>query len=274
MLQDLIVGLNLNGGKKDVGGAFAVSLAKAFELEISAASFAFVPVYPATTPMELFGVDFVGSQRSENETAAQRSIADFTRLSSGEGIKASSQIIEGGVADASRQFSNMARCYDLAVVEQAMPEHWEADLVIEAALFESGRPLIVVPYIYAGPLKLDHATICWDGGRPAARAVADSRPLLQRAKKVDVLSVALGVEELPAESLLAHLKRHGINANSVVRSTQRSDEANLILNHAADAVTDLIVMGGYGHTRLREFVLGGVTRTMLRSMTAPVLLSH
>jgi nucleotide-binding universal stress UspA family protein len=71
-----------------------------------------------------------------------------------------------------------------------------------------------------------------------------------------------------------HLVRHGVHSASKRLSSQRGDEANTILNHASDTGTDLIVMGGYGHTRLREFILGGVTLGILRSMTAPVLLSH
>jgi nucleotide-binding universal stress UspA family protein len=71
-----------------------------------------------------------------------------------------------------------------------------------------------------------------------------------------------------------HLARHGVNSASRRLMTDRGEEANAILNHAADTMTDLIVMGGYGHTRLREFILGGVTLGILRSMTAPVLLSH
>jgi nucleotide-binding universal stress UspA family protein len=71
-----------------------------------------------------------------------------------------------------------------------------------------------------------------------------------------------------------HLVRHGVNAGAISVVSQNGDEANTILNHAANVGTDLIVMGGYGHNRFREFVLGGVTRELLKSMTAPVLMSH
>jgi nucleotide-binding universal stress UspA family protein len=100
-------------------------------------------------------------------------------------------------------------------------------------------------------------------------------PFLQRAKKVDLLTIATGgADEFSSADMKDHLARHGVNVASKRLTSKRGDEANAILNHAADTSTDFIVMGGYGHTRLREFILGGVTLGILRSMTAPVLLSH
>jgi nucleotide-binding universal stress UspA family protein len=169
----------------------------------------------------------------------------------------------------------MARCFDIAVVGQAKPDYWESAMIIEATLFEAGRPVVVVPYIHGSPMKLDHITVCWDGSRPAARAIADAMPFLERAQKVDLLTIATGANAgLPGGDMEDHLTRHGVSAAGKRLVAQRGDEANTILNHAADTGTDLIVMGGYGHTRLREFILGGATLGILKSMTAPVLLSH
>ena len=148
-------------------------------------------------------------------------------------------------------------------------------LVAEGALFESGRPLVMVPYIHKDGLKLDRVMLCWDGSRPAARAVADAMPLLARAGQVDVVIVERAKsDEMAGADVAEHLARHDLNVT--VQRITRGDLAvkDALLNYAADSAADMTVMGGYGHSRMREFILGGVTRGMLASMTLPTLLSH
>ena len=119
--------------------------------------------------------------------------------------------------------------------------------------------------------------VCWDGGRAATRAIADAMPLLERARRVEVVIVANErgkQDEIEGVDMGAHLARHGLNVEIKRTAIGDIDVADVILSHAADAGTNFIVMGGYGHSRLREFVLGGVTRSILRSMTVPVLMSH
>ena len=148
--------------------------------------------------------------------------------------------------------------------------------MIEGALFESGRPVIVVPYIQKQALSLERVMVCWDGGRTAARAIADALPLLVRAKSVEVVVVTepRKSSEVDDTQMAEHLARHGVPA--VVKRVTRGDidVQSAILSHAADISADFIVMGGYGHSRLREFIWGGVTRNMLGAMTVPVLMSH
>jgi nucleotide-binding universal stress UspA family protein len=166
----------------------------------------------------------------------------------------------------------------LAIVGQAEPRQSAAEEIIaEAALFESGRPVIVVPYIQKAPLKLDRVMLCWDGSRAAARAIADAVPLLEKAGRVEVVIVANErgkQDEIEGADMAAHLARHGLTVD--VKRTVAGDieVADVILSHAADAGSDFVVMGGYGHSRLREFVLGGVTRSIFRTMTVPVLMAH
>ena len=118
--------------------------------------------------------------------------------------------------------------------------------------------------------------ICWDGGRTAARAVGDAMPILERAKAVDIVIVAeeRKNDEITGAKLSEHLARHGIKANvkRIARGGLGVDA--VLLDYAADSSADFMVMGGYGHSRLREFILGGVTRSTLRAMTVPVLMSH
>ena len=166
----------------------------------------------------------------------------------------------------------------LSIVGQANPDVvGPQDLIIEAALFQSGRPVVVVPYIQRTGLTLDRVLLCWDGGRQAARAIADALPFLHRAKAIEVVIVAtepLKSNELPGANIARHLARHDLNVDLKRIVTGETDVANTILSYAADVSADFIVMGGYGHSRLREFILGGVTRGLLSSMTIPTLLSH
>ena len=193
------------------------------------------------------------------------------------GISGETRILDATFGGAATLFAQIARRFDLAVVGQAQREHGASDdLMIEGALFESGRPLVVVPYIQRRGLTLERVLVCWDGGRTAARAVADAMPFLERAKAVDIVIVAeeRKNDEITGTTMSEHLARHGVAAQ--VKRMARGDIAieDVILSYAADSGADFMVMGGYGHSRLREFILGGVTRGILASMTVPVLMSH
>src|SRR5262249_32763384 len=139
----------------------------------------------------------------------------------------------------------------------------------------SGRPVLVVPYIQKGPLKLDRVLVAWDGSRNAARAIADAMPLLAKAKTVEVVIVGKGKsDEIPGADIAQHLARHDLKVELKRIVSPESDIASTLLSHIADTAADFIVMGGYGHSRLREFIYGGVTRSILSSMTVPALMSH
>ena len=137
--------------------------------------------------------------------------------------------------------------------------------------------MIVVPYIQKAPLKLDRVMACWDGSRQAARAIADAMPFLEKAGRVQIVIVSNErgkTDEIEGADMGAHLARHGLKVEVKRIDGVSIDVADALLSHAADSGADFMVMGGYGHSRLREFVLGGVTHTIMRSMTVPVLLSH
>jgi nucleotide-binding universal stress UspA family protein len=171
----------------------------------------------------------------------------------------------------------MARRFDLSVLMQSEPDSLgPEDLVAEAALFQSGRPAVVVPYIHKGGFNTDRIMVCWDAGRASARALSDALPLLKRAKLVDVVMVT-GEEGkrdvIEGADIGQHLARHDVNVE-VKRIVAAGNVQSTLLSYAADSSADMIVMGGYGHSRLREFILGGVTREMLQSMTVPCFMSH
>ena len=134
-----------------------------------------------------------------------------------------------------------------------------------------------MPFIQKVGLKLDRVMVCWDGGRASTRAIGDAMPLLEKAKQIEVVVVGSKPpksDEVSGADLGQHLARHGVNVDVKRITSPDIDVASTILSYAADASADLIVMGGYGHSRLREFILGGATRAILESMTVPVLMSH
>jgi len=117
--------------------------------------------------------------------------------------------------------------------------------------------------------------VAWDGSAPAARALGDAMPMLARARRVEVVVVDDGPDgdTIPGSDAQRHLKRHGIEAG-LRRLTGTRDVADTLLSQASDTGADLLVMGGYGHSRFREFILGGATEGVLASMTLPVLMAH
>ena len=153
-----------------------------------------------------------------------------------------------------------------------------AYVLIEATLFESGRPVIVVPYIQKEGPNLGRIVCCWNGSRAAARAINDALPLLQKAPAAELLIVAnekTGSErEVRGVEIASHLARHGIKVEVEILPAADVDVANVILSRVADCSASMIVMGGYGHSRFREIILGGATRGVLTAMTVPVFISH
>jgi len=275
MIKDLVVNLAV-GATRDVAADYAVSIAAAFDAHIAGMAFAYEPVLP---PSVMGGIpaELIESQRRDSEKAAADAIARFEDAARRNGLSAESRMMSASFAGASDLFGHVARRFDLSVVGQAEPDKVSPeDLIIEAALFGSGRPVVVVPYIQREGLKLDRVMVCWDASRNVVRAIADAMPLLVRAKAIDVVIVAsdeVKGRELPGADIAQHLARHGLRVE-VKRIVSSVDVANTLLSHAADSSSDVMVMGGYGHSRLREFILGGVTRGILTSMTVPVLMSH
>ena len=275
MIKDLVVNLSVDG--RDVAGAFAISVADAFGAHVAGVAFSYEPIIPPTV-MGGIPSAYIDEQRAENDKAANDAAARFGEAARRAGVSFESRALGASVAGAAERFGAIARRFDLSVVGQAEPDKAAPEeLIAEAALFSSGRPVLVVPYIQKDGLKLDRVMVCWDASRNAARAIADAMPLLERAKTIEVVIVAserLKSDEIPGADIGQHLARHGLKVDVKRIVSTDTDVANTILSHAADTSADFIVMGGYGHSRLREFVLGGATRGILASMTVPTLMSH
>lgn len=275
MLKDIVVSLAL-GAKRDHAVDYAISIASAFEAHLTGVAILRALFVPMTGVVDVFPADFVDAQRVQNELAAKLAVDRFTKAAEAAGIAAAAQIADAGSGRAGAAFGRTARTFDLTVVGQSAPEDVSTDAVIEAALFDSGRPVVTVPYIQKTGLRLKHVLVCWDGSRAASRAIGDAMPFLSLAKAVELVTVQRAEQPSPLEGIemAEHLARYKVPVEVKHVVSAEIDAGNAILSHAADCGADFMVMGGYGHSRMREFMLGGVTRTILESMTLPILMSH
>jgi len=186
------------------------------------------------------------------------------------------------IEDADRAIIKRAGLHDLVVLGQPDPSEDGASRrreVVDGVVLRSPRPTLLLPY--AGRFDDFGKTVlvAWDGSHGAARALADALPLLRRAQTVHVVmfdtqaASSGSIEQSPVQGVVQWLARHGIRAGGHVRYPS-ADVGNALLSHAADVGADLLVMGCWGHGRLAERLLGGATRTVMESMTVPVLMSH
>jgi len=276
MIMDIVANLSV-GISRDVATEFAVSVAATLDSHVTGIAFRYEPLVPPTDRYG-FPAEVMDSQRVENEKRAKAAMTAFDEAARRAAVSAQSRMLDVPVASAPDVFAKVARRFDFAVMGQPEPDTPALErLLVEAALFDSGRPVLVVPYIQRKGLTLDRVMVAWDGSRSAARAVADAMPLLVRAKATEVVTVAsepAKSDEIPGADIAHHLARHDVKVEIDSIVTVETDVASTILSHAADISADFLVMGGYGHSRLREFVLGGVTRGILSSMTLPTLMSH
>ncbi|WP_277182921.1 universal stress protein [Caballeronia sp. BR00000012568055] len=183
---------------------------------------------------------------------------------------------------ATQSVPHFARCADLVIASQddpTDPESYVGEHFPETLVLSSGRPILLLPYTGFFSSIGKHPMIAWDGSREATRAVHDALPLLKSAERVTIVCVDPNRGEagagIPGAELATCIARHGVKAEvSSSTGTSEASAGEVLLSRAADLNADLVVMGGYGHARWQEMVLGGATRTFLSSMTVPVLMSH
>jgi nucleotide-binding universal stress UspA family protein len=216
----------------------------------------------------------LGAQRKESAEIA----AAFAKMTTNQPFTAEWRAVEALGFDLGEIVMRHARYADLIVAGQVDPD-WDFSPILdfpERLAVESGRPVVVIPYAGRYPEIGRNAVVAWKATREAARAAFDALPLLKSAQNVQILEVneesIAGV--LPDTAIAAALGRHGIKPTQRVSGAADIATGDEILSRLADASADLLVMGAYGHSRMREFVLGGVTRHISRHMTAPTLWSH
>jgi nucleotide-binding universal stress UspA family protein len=223
--------------------------------------------------------DYMEAQRRARRGALLAAQELFRSRTGMAGITTEWREREGDVAEIA---SLHARYADLVLVGQREPAPLAGHpgrALPERLLLGVGRPILVVPYVGVFKTVGDRVLVAWNASREATRAVNDALPILQRASQVTVLAInprggVSGDGDVPGADLALHLSRHGVNAEASWIKAEDIDVAVMLLSRACDLQADLIVMGGYGHSRVREIVLGGATREILRTMTVPTLLSH
>jgi hypothetical protein len=266
MIKDIVLHLSADA-KHDVAAKYAVSVAEAFGANLAAVTFAYETVLPATLMGGGLPVDFINEQRALDEVAPQAAMTRLKEMARRSGVAVEVRLETTSLAGAADIFGHLARQFDLSIVGQANPDVvGPQELIIEAALFQSGRPVVVVPY------RLGSRSIAfWCGGTEGAKRRAPSRMhcRFSTAPKpvVVVATKPLKSDDSPGADIARHLDLNVCLKRVVTGGT---DVANTILSYAAD----VFVMGGYGHSRLREFILGGATRGVLSSMTIPAFMSH
>ncbi len=256
---------------------FAFGVAATFEAHLVGLYAPGVPRIPSYALAEAGSAvrELVERRRAESMHQAEKAFRDASARRGDAG--AEWRVSE---ADPAVAVALSARYADLVIVAQAEPQD-EAGVrsLAEEFVLSARRPVLYLPYAGRFATLGERVMIAWDAGREAARAVSDALPLLRRANAVEV--AVFNAErrrrehgEQPGADVSLYLARHGVKVSVMQQSGADFDVGAQVLSRAADTAADLIVMGAYGHSRVRELVLGGVTRTILESMTVPVLMSH
>ena len=275
--KDLLVVLDANhsAGERI---AVATELARRFDAHLVGLYVMLVPERPDSDDTAIYDVLWRDAWETA-EREACRIREQFEEAARRQSLPAEWRVVSGYPGDMAALHGRYA---DLVIVGQLDPEDQYAALIgarPEEVALHVGRPVLVVPYAGNFAQVGRRVLIGWDASREATRAVNDALPLLVAASSVLVMTVdakpgGITHGELPGADIALHLARHGV-AVQVERTTSAGiGIGNTLLSRASDFEADLLVMGAYGHSRLREALLGGATRTALESMTLPVLMAH
>lgn len=269
--------------RADARVAYALAMARAFECHVVGAAPTGAFSLPAAVSLDASAsalAEFTelawNAMRRDSQAAQTRFDATCRRA----GIHSYEAVAEQD--DKAASMIRLAHCSDVVVLSQADPREpgfGAAQKLVEDVVLRGARPTLILPYAGDFATVASRVLVAWDDSPEAARAVRDALPLLRLAQRVEVVSWqeadsaddATGNERL--EALQRWLLWQGVSAETKVEKREIGI-ADAMLSHAADVGADLIVMGAYGHARWTERVLGGATRGLLATMTAPVLLSH
>jgi nucleotide-binding universal stress UspA family protein len=277
--KDILVYLDPSeAGKRRA--AFAVEFARAHDAHIT--GFTLTPTgailyFAPETPPILLPPDFLENARAAAKTAH----AHFEEEARRAGVSFEHRPLEGLPPVLPDLFTTSTRHADLSILPQP-PDRTMAlaqEMLVERALYASGRPTLIVPSSNGFLAQPEVILAAWDGSQEAARAFNDATPILRQAKRVVVTVIrpdhlAREYGEEPGADIALHLTRHGIQAEVRRVADSGVSVGALILAQAKEIGAGLIVMGAYHHSRLREFILGGPTRTVLEHMTIPVFMAH
>ncbi|MCF8469127.1 MAG: universal stress protein [Sneathiella sp.] len=231
-----------------------------------------------TVPTSFMGYvppEFIEQSRKVEEENAAAAKAKLESLAARVGRPVEVVIEEGYAPDL---INTHALAVDLVIVGQGDPDadnNAQSRYIAEEIVVSSPRPVLVIPF--AGKYRNfgSHIIVGWNNSRESSRALHEALPFLEKAEKVTLLSVnATNDESRETAQILAHLKRHGINAEFKSGHWPGLGVGDAMLDALVDYSANMLVMGAYGHSRIREMVLGGATKSILEHMTAPVLFAH
>ena len=253
----------------------ALDLAAAAKAHVSALFLVTEPFMRAVVGRQL-PADFVREHLATLEGEADTVLQGFGPLAAAKGVKLEVRRETAAPDHLPSVLARHGRRADLIVVGHGADTDQES--LTEAAFMDTGRPALVVPPGWVGTLPAKRALIAWDGSREAARAAGDALPLLESAEDVVVVIVDAQraprrFSDVPGSGIATYLTRHGVKAR-VKQVTSSGGVADTILGQVAEEAADLLVMGGYGHSKMREMVFGGATRHILESATGAVLVAH
>lgn len=274
-LKDILVHVDHSRSCKERINA-ALKLAQLHDAHLTALYVMSKPMIPGFIEAQL-SQDVISAQVKAAEKAAKEIEQLFADVTQSSNVRTEWRCAEGDMVE---QVMLHARYADLTVLGQQDAESLEVpgmEEMPDQILLRSGRPVLIIPHSGNFNTIGQHIMVAWDGSRLATRAVNDAIGLMKKADKVDVLAVDpknAHHGDLPGADISLHLARHDINAEAEHLVSSDLSAGDALLSYAADSSIDLIVMGGYGHRRWREVVLGGVTRHMLKHMTVPVFMTH
>jgi nucleotide-binding universal stress UspA family protein len=239
-----------------------------------------IAVVPLVAPMEI--PDPVAVQALQDMAHAETVEIERTvrRKAELEGVSFEWRSFTSSAGYGSAPLIESARSADLLVASQADPARpSDSHVDVDNFLLDSGRPVLMIPFIIRKPKPIKRVLVAWNGSKEAARATFDALPILRAADEVEVFSVdpvdnALQSAAVAGAEIAATLARHGVNATLATATSQDKHAATVIENRLSDSSIDLLVMGAYTHSRLWQMIFGGTTKTLLQSMTALTLLSR
>ena len=280
MFKDILVPY-VNADSERAAAAAAIALAEAFDAHVALLVTVDVPA-PMPSDWGAMAYDVYARLHEEARKRAREQADALREKFAHATVPPEVRTTEAVSLYPQNAAAMQARYADLSVLP-TMPRDGAENMLVHDyfhdLLRHSGRPVLVVPDGHAATLPPKRVVIAWKPTRETSRAVADAMPLLHKADAVDVLVIDPAVGESahggePGADIAAHLARHGLRVEVVTRPSMNFSVAYAVLEYARTVGADLVVAGGYGHSRLREALLGGTTRELLQTTHLPVLFSH
>ncbi len=276
LIRDMLVVVDLAGHRNSA--KFAVELASRVGAHLTGLALAYDPITPAYSMAAPIPTDFMVSAREQAMAEAKEAAEAFEALAVPADLPVETRISDVMVGDGFGGIIDHCKLTDLVVIGQDNPDQREPlrEVLTEAVMFQASVPTLLVPHAGPAAFKADHAVIAWNGGSTAARAMRAALPLLQLAKKVTVVVVEDGKRraDMAGADAATYLARHGFDVTVRTIMRQPTGIGQTLIGFVQEVGGDWLVMGAYGHSRIREFILGGTPASILKSMTIPVLMAH